>query len=59
MSEEKPEAKPDPADEVLAIIVYKGDPHCMTYRFEVRSEYNFDDPLHLEQLTVMHDLIDK
>jgi hypothetical protein len=58
-NEEEPRKKPDPSDEVLAIIVYKNDPHCTEYAFEVRSEYKFDDPLHLEQLMVTNNLLNK
>lgn len=59
MSEDKPREKPDPADEVLAIIVYKNDPYCVSYRFEVRGEYGHDDPRHLEQLKIIEDLVAK
>lgn len=56
MSDEK---KPyTEADHVLGITVYKLNPQCTEYAFEVKSEFPNNDPRHLEQLIVIHQVLD-
>ena len=57
MSEEIP--SPNAADAVLTITLYKADPHCIEYRFEVKNEFAEDDPEHVEQLNVVADIVNK
>lgn len=56
MSEAK-EVVLSPDDEVLVLKLYKRDPFCMEYAFTVESKYDADDPKHLEQLTVVEDIL--
>lgn len=56
MSDETPKHKPE--DRVLSVSVFRSDPFCTEYSFEVDSKVDADQPVHLEQLTVLKSVLD-
>lgn len=56
MSEEIPYG---PEDEVLVFRLFRRDPDCIEYAYAVESSFERTDPKHLEQLHVVHQILDK
>lgn len=48
----------NPEDEVFSITLVRTDEYCTAYQFFIDSKFPKEDPKHLEQLTIIKEVLD-